>query len=40
LSEALAYGMVDVNMGFIAAEHGITDYVEMKYLCIGDTLSF
>lgn len=54
LAEALEYGMVGINTGFISTEvapfggvkesgtgregsrHGIEEYLELKYLCIGD----
>ena len=56
LSEALEYGMVGVNVGILATEHGpfggvkqsglgregshhgMDDYVEIKYVCMGDIL--
>ena len=54
LAEALEYGMVGINTGFISTEvapfggvkesgtgregsrHGIEEYLELKYLCMGD----
>ena len=54
VGEAVEYGMVGINVGFLATEHvpfggvkqsglgregshhGMDDYVEIKYLCLGD----
>ena len=45
VGEALEYGMVGINVGILATEHvpfggvkqsGMDDYVEIKYLCLGD----